>query len=542
MNIGPYELLETLGKGTFAKVKSGRHKITGERVAIKIVPQNEVHAEKSGQKLRREVNVQRMFRHPHIVRLFEVIHTSQHMFLVMEHASGGELFECISHQGRLHDSTARRLFQQLISAVEYCHDRGVAHRDLKPENILLHNTDIKIADFGLSNIMRDGEFLRTSCGSPNYAAPEVIAGNLYSGAEADIWSCGVILYAMLVGRLPFDEDSLAVLFRRIKEGKYTIPSSVTAAAADLISRILVVDVMGRYNIPQIKAHPWFQEGLPAYLSVNPTELPELEETTVRAVAEKFGMKDLVSVRRLLAEVSAKKCEVTLESSEDDYTVDKMTPHAVWVAYNIMLNVKSLFINHSMLSQNTLRSPGQSLTSLTPQSFTDPNLMGPPVGDMTPYGSVGGVFLGGSPAMEDSSFLHAVSPVTQSSVSHATTPNMTGWRIGYTCERSPSSCMALIYQDLTLLKNVEWRVIAPFHLNVRHTKLYTGCVVGLQLFKLAVDGPSHPSGPPHAIVDFTIVSGSVMAASDFVVMLSGLFRERLGYGRGGIRNPKSQVLT
>ncbi len=169
------------------------------------------------QKIRREIKILKLFRHPHIIRLYEVIETPTDIFLVMEYVDGGELFEYIVQRGRLLETEARKFFQQIISGIEYCHRYMVVHRDLKPENLLLDSDkNIKIADFGLSNMMLDGNFLKTSCGSPNYAAPEVITGKLYAGPEVDVWSCGVILYALLCGKLPFDEETIPSLFKKIR--------------------------------------------------------------------------------------------------------------------------------------------------------------------------------------------------------------------------------------------------------------------------------------------------------------------------------------
>ncbi len=175
-------------------------------------------------------------------------------------------------QGRLGENEARHFFQQIISGVEYCHRNMVVHRDLKPENLLLDSkSNVKIADFGLSNVMRDGHFLRTSCGSPNYAAPEVISGRLYAGPEVDVWSCGVILYALLCGSLPFDDESIPNLFKKIKGGIYTLPSHLSPSARDLIARTLLVDPLKRITIPEVRAHPWFVLHLPRYLAVPPPD-------------------------------------------------------------------------------------------------------------------------------------------------------------------------------------------------------------------------------------------------------------------------------
>ena len=185
--------------------------------------------------------------------------------MVLEYA-GGELFDYIVSHGRMPEDSARRFFQQMICAVEYCHRHKIVHRDLKPENLLLDGRlNVKIADFGLSNIMTDGNFLKTSCGSPNYAAPEVISGKLYAGPEVDVWSCGVILYVMLCGGLPFDDEYIPALFRKIAQGNYTIPTHVSPGAASLIKRMLVVNALQRITVQEIRQDPWFIQHLAAYL-------------------------------------------------------------------------------------------------------------------------------------------------------------------------------------------------------------------------------------------------------------------------------------
>ncbi len=232
------------------------------------------------EKVQREINILHLCTHPHIIRLYEVIDTPTDIFLVNEYVSGGELFDYIVSKGRLSSDEARNFFHQIVSGVEYCHFQKIVHRDLKPENLLLDsNLNIKIADFGLSNLMRDGDFLRTSCGSPNYAAPEVISGHLYAGPEVDVWSCGVILYALLCGSLPFDDESIPNLFKKIKSGMYSLPSHLSQLARNLIPRMLEVDPMKRITIPEIRLHPWFQHKLPPYLR-HPPELMEKQERTV----------------------------------------------------------------------------------------------------------------------------------------------------------------------------------------------------------------------------------------------------------------------
>jgi carbon catabolite-derepressing protein kinase len=185
--------------------------------------------------------------------------------MVLEYA-GGELFDYIVQNGKMKEDEARRFFQQIICAVEYCHRHKIVHRDLKPENLLLdENLNVKIADFGLSNIMTDGNFLKTSCGSPNYAAPEVINGKLYAGPEVDVWSCGVILYVLLVGRLPFDDEHIPSLFAKIAKGQYVVPNYMSSGSAALIKKMLAVNPVHRATIDEIRMDPWFVKNLPAYL-------------------------------------------------------------------------------------------------------------------------------------------------------------------------------------------------------------------------------------------------------------------------------------
>lgn len=197
---------------------------------------------------------------------YTVIKTSNEIIMVLEYA-GGELFDYIVQHGRMEEDEARRFFQQMLCAVEYCHRHKIVHRDLKPENLLLDDQlNVKIADFGLSNIMTDGNFLKTSCGSPNYAAPEVIGGKLYAGPEVDVWSCGVILYVLLVGRLPFDDEHIPSLFAKIARGTYAVPKWMSPGAANMINRMLQVNPVQRATIPEIRQDPWFMKNLPEYLA------------------------------------------------------------------------------------------------------------------------------------------------------------------------------------------------------------------------------------------------------------------------------------
>ena len=241
VKIGKYVIKGTIGTGSFGKVKLGEHELTGHKVAVKILNKEKLQSMEICGKVRREVQYLKLLRHPHIIKLYEVISTPTDVFMVMEHVPGGELFEYIVQHGKLAEGVARKFFQQIISGIYYCHRHKIVHRDLKPENLLLDaNGNVRIADFGLSNMILDGEFLSTSCGSPNYAAPEVISSKQYAGPEVDVWSCGVILYALLCGSLPFDDTNYSVLFKKIKSGLFSIPKHLTPTSVSLLKKMLEV--------------------------------------------------------------------------------------------------------------------------------------------------------------------------------------------------------------------------------------------------------------------------------------------------------------
>lgn len=261
--IGRYELGKTLGCGNFSKVKVARDVETGEEWAIKIVDKEQLARERMEEQQRREIAVMKMLRQPNVVALREVMETPRHIYLVVELASGGELFDRIAKSKRFDESTARHYFHQLIAGVHYCHMKGIAHRDLKPENLLLDANDtLKISDFGLSNIYQGQDcgqkaMLQTVCGTPNYVAPEVLKECGYNGVIADIWSCGVVLFVMLAGYLPFDDEDVDALFRKIERGEFRMGRHFSADVCDLISRMLCVEPSKRATVEEIVQHPWF---------------------------------------------------------------------------------------------------------------------------------------------------------------------------------------------------------------------------------------------------------------------------------------------
>ncbi|KAF4803532.1 Serine/threonine-protein kinase MARK1 [Turdus rufiventris] len=259
-HIGNYRLLKTIGKGNFAKVKLARHVLTGREVAVKIIDKTQLNPT-SLQKLFREVRIMKILNHPNIVKLFEVIETEKTLYLVMEYASGGEVFDYLVAHGRMKEKEARSKFRQIVSAVQYCHQKCIVHRDLKAENLLLDSDmNIKIADFGFSNEFTVGNKLDTFCGSPPYAAPELFQGKKYDGPEVDVWSLGVILYTLVSGSLPFDGQNLKELRERVLRGKYRIPFYMSTDCENLLKKLLVLNPIKRGSLEQIMKDRWMNVG------------------------------------------------------------------------------------------------------------------------------------------------------------------------------------------------------------------------------------------------------------------------------------------
>ncbi|CAN1829672.1 CBL-interacting serine/threonine-protein kinase 23 [Linum perenne] len=304
--VGRYELGRTLGEGTFAKVKFARNTETGENVAIKILDKDKVLKHKMiaqfhssydacfvnstppvrtslfvnmvsaidlmpcfsnpylSLQIKREISTMKLIRHPNVIRMFEVMASKTRIYIVMEFVTGGELFDKIASKGRLKEDEARKYFQQLINAVDYCHSRGVYHRDLKPENLLLDASGVlKVSDFGLSALpqqVREDGLLHTTCGTPNYVAPEVINNKGYDGAKADLWSCGVILFVLMAGYLPFEDSNLMALYKKIFKADFSCPPWFSTSGKKLIKRILDPNPATRIPIAEVIENEWFKKG------------------------------------------------------------------------------------------------------------------------------------------------------------------------------------------------------------------------------------------------------------------------------------------
>ncbi|KAK3002232.1 hypothetical protein RJ639_020299 [Escallonia herrerae] len=317
--VGKYEVGRTIGEGTFAKVKFAQNTETGESVAMKVLDRTTIIKHKMVDQIKREISIMKLVRHPNVVRLHEawtqsldykllfakVLASRTKIYIILEFITGGELFDKIVHHGRLSEADSRRYFQQLIDGVGYCHSKGVYHRDLKPENLLLDSQEnLKISDFGLSALPGEGiSLLRTTCGTPNYVAPEVLSHKGYDGALADVWSCGVILYVLMAGVLPFDEMDLTTLYskawllsmcilfvlgtncelsvmQKIERAEFSCPSWFPVGAKSLIQRILDPNPESRIRIEDIRNDEWFKRG---YVPVRLLEYEDVNLDDVNAV-------------------------------------------------------------------------------------------------------------------------------------------------------------------------------------------------------------------------------------------------------------------
>ena len=257
--VGNYILSEQIGVGTFSKVTKGMHVLTNETVAVKILDKSKIKDEIDIEHISREIEILKSISHKNIAQLYESISTEHNFYLIMEYIEGGDLGDYIAQNVSLSENLSCYFFRQLISVIEYLNDMGITHRDLKPENILLDSAhkNIKVIDFGLSNYCANSELLKSACGSPCFASPEMLSGKSYLGVTTDLWSAGIVLYSMLVGTIPFDDLEINTLYERIKIGTFYIPSSLSLSCIDFLKQILHINPEKRITIEKIKKHPWF---------------------------------------------------------------------------------------------------------------------------------------------------------------------------------------------------------------------------------------------------------------------------------------------
>lgn len=290
--IGPWKLGKLIGQGASGRVRHAVNTSTGLQAAIKIVPKQilassrmsirDVTAKQDKMTLgiEREIVIMKLIEHPNVLGLMDVYETSKELYLILEYVAGGELFDYLVSKGRLRAPEARAYFRQIIFGLHYCHSFNICHRDLKPENLLLDGSKrmVKVADFGMAALQPNEKMLETSCGSPHYASPEIVSGKSYKGTASDIWSCGIILFALLCGRLPFDDPNIQTLLGKVRLGKFDMPDYLERDAKDLISKMLTVDPEKRLKMRDIMRHPWFTDN-GQLSSTNPvsTDLDKLAE-------------------------------------------------------------------------------------------------------------------------------------------------------------------------------------------------------------------------------------------------------------------------
>ncbi|XP_076879103.1 maternal embryonic leucine zipper kinase [Brachyhypopomus gauderio] len=284
-----YEVYETIGSGGFAKVKLGRHILTGEKVAIKIMDKKDLGDDLP--RVKTEMEAMKNLSHQHVCRLYHIIETASRIYMVLEYCPGGELFDYIVAKDRLSEEETRVFFRQIISALAYVHSKGYAHRDLKPENLLIdEDHNLKLIDFGLCAKPKGGlgYELMTCCGSPAYAAPELIQGKAYIGSEADVWSMGVLLYALLCGYLPFDDDNCMILYRKITSGHYKNPHWLSPASILLLNQMMQVEPKRRLTVRQLLDHPWVMRGYSSPVEWHSTRpLGHIDEDCITEMAVAF---------------------------------------------------------------------------------------------------------------------------------------------------------------------------------------------------------------------------------------------------------------
>ncbi|KAJ7157207.1 snf 1 [Mycena filopes] len=384
--LGMYTVIDDIAEGTFGKVKMAIHTVTGHKVAMKFLSKAIIHRDRMKARVRREFEYMRLLRHPHIIKLYEVISTPTDIIFVLEYAEG-ELFNYIVQNGRLSEDVGRRFFQQIMAGIEYSHRLKIVHRDLKPENILLDEyLNVKIADFGLSNETVDGEFLATSCGSPNYAAPEVIKGLKYSGPEIDVWSSGIILYVLLCGKLPFEDEAIGSLFEKIQHVRYEAPTHLSPHAQNLIKSMLVADPTKRITVPQIMQHPFVTVKLPRYL----TPLPPVPGPVVGTLAslvsapavpldfefvEGLGRIDDEVVDELVARLIGTDKEEIMHSLRRN---DGIRGNQVKVAYMLLKDKKRVGKDLAIFAE---QERDAELATMDPRNVLSPNALSPGGSDL-----------------------------------------------------------------------------------------------------------------------------------------------------------------
>ena len=298
--INDYIIKETIGTGTFSKVKLGINKYTKEKVAIKLLEKSKITEKEDLKRINREISIIKKLSHPNIIKINEIFENEKYYYIIMDYCSKGELFDYIVKKTKLTEDESSFFFYQIINAIEYIHKKNIVHRDLKPENLLLtENNKIKIIDFNLSNYFYKNNLLSTPCGSPCYAAPEMVSGKKYNGFKTDIWAIGIILYAMSCGYLPFEDSDNEILFQKILECDLEFPNFLSFECIDIIKKILNVNPYDRFYINDIKEHSFYLKGkniYESYFGKGDFLLEDFEEKKKKKISRKISAENLIYIR------------------------------------------------------------------------------------------------------------------------------------------------------------------------------------------------------------------------------------------------------
>ncbi|BGP55155.1 serine/threonine-protein kinase gin4 [Rhodotorula sphaerocarpa] len=362
--VGPWRIGKTVGEGSSGRVKLAKHKMTGQYAAVKIVPKprkkDHDRANKMLLGIEREIVIMKLIEHPNVLRLLDVWETGSELYLIMEYVEGGELFDYLVRRKRLHADEARHYFQQIISGVDYCHRFNICHRDLKPENLLLDSEkNIKIADFGMAALEREGRLLETSCGSPHYASPEIVAGENYHGSSSDIWSCGIILYALLTGVLPFDHGDIRTLLSLVKRGEYYMPPELPTDAQDLIRKMLVVDPEKRIKMEDVLRHPWVTRKPARLIYGQPPPAPP----DVVQIARPVGSREEID-----PEILSNLKTLWQGAGEEEIVQELLSPRKTWekVFYCLLYRYRTRNLENFNMEEEEIRKPPPRRPAAAPE--------------------------------------------------------------------------------------------------------------------------------------------------------------------------------
>ena len=314
--IEKYQLSHTIGKGSFSIVKVGQDVETRTRYAVKIIPKSNMHQAADIERFEREVRVILKMNHPGIIKIYDLLADDAFFYLVMELCKGNTLLSVVPKPGTINEAAAKPIFKQVLETIKYIHDQGIAHRDLKLENVLIDESGhIKLIDFGFSRFANPGQMFQTPCGSPAYAAPEVIGGQTYDGRAADMWSCGVVLFCLVTGELPWRAGNQLSVFKQITEGQIDIPKEVSVECRGLIERLLCPDATLRYTAADAMTHPWL-EGVEVSWDDGPGIKPAISERRVKHILSSSNgqMEATKSPRTIIAQLAAKNLSVAKGSA------------------------------------------------------------------------------------------------------------------------------------------------------------------------------------------------------------------------------------